>query len=281
MKLWVFSSFLIGNLIIINAKVNAQPADQLAFDEITSLYEEEHYNAALLRLKYFMEEFPDSPLRGRAHFNLATIQEEVGDTVRAIQSYQNILNSNYNELDEAGGLMEQYTLYKHQSASRLAELFLQQKDYQEAIYYTQLADKKYPYQHFCGNELTASEIYIAYSYARAYQGLNKLDRAIKYLIPHTFYTGLAENDHINELLIKLLFLRYSTQEIENLIAEAKESLTIKNGRANIKFLGKKITYGEEALFYNLNDVNPAFFDRSEEELLQAVLDKHPVFGVEL
>ncbi len=66
--------------------------------------------------------------------------------------------------------MEQYALYKNNSAFHLAEICLILQDYDKSAKYIKLFDKKHKYKHFDGKEMMANEIYTAKSYARLYNG---------------------------------------------------------------------------------------------------------------
>jgi tetratricopeptide (TPR) repeat protein len=130
--------------------LQAQPTltkDELAFEHALSLYEDERIEESVLALYEFMATFPNSPLRGRAHYNLGLIQFQRQHWDAAATAFKEILAADYNELD-SNNLMEPYTLYKHHSACLLAEISLEQKDYKAAEEYIHVFEVVYPYQHF-------------------------------------------------------------------------------------------------------------------------------------
>jgi tetratricopeptide (TPR) repeat protein len=174
--------------------------------------------------KQFRTQYPNSELSPRVHYNIGYILNEQGKKDEAKTVLKEVLASNYNEKDLGGrGIMgPQYALYKHFSCEQLADIYISETNYVEAEKYVRLFDKKYPYEHFCGNELTAYQIFKSRSYAKVYDGQGKTDEAIKQLIPHVFYAGLADNDELIEDLISLLDKRYKTEEIKN---ELKKSIT--------------------------------------------------------
>src|SRR5690349_8226543 len=89
-------------------------ADDLAFQNAISLYEDGRENDALLAFYEFMNLYPQSPLRGRTHYNIGYIQFERHNYQAAATAFKQILDEDYNERD-SNSLMEPYMLYKHQS----------------------------------------------------------------------------------------------------------------------------------------------------------------------
>src|SRR5690349_4844456 len=98
-----------------------------------------------------MKEYPQSPAKDDAHFNIGYIQFNLRQYKEAASTFHEILNMSYNELAD-NSLMEPYKLYKHNSARYLAEISLEVKEWKDAERYIHMYDKEYPYQHFCGNE---------------------------------------------------------------------------------------------------------------------------------
>lgn len=235
----------------------AQPThtkDELAFEHALSLYEDERLDEAVLALYEFMATFPHSPLRGRAHFNLGLIQFQRQHWAEATVAFKEILEAGYNELD-ANNLMEPNTLYKHHSACLLAEISLQQKDYKAAEEYIHLFENVYPYQHFCGNELTAYAIYLATMKARLYEGQQKIEKAVRTLVPFVFDNALASNTELLDLLINILYRHYSADEIKHELNQALATITLKKGkRAGATML----LYGEKV------DIDSYYFDEDDQ-----------------
>ena len=222
--------------------------DQVAFDEALEYYYDEEYDSALYLFSNFLEGYPKSPLEPRVKYNIGYILKEQEQDEEAIKIFEEIINSNYKELEPYGGLMEDYALYKHRSAKHLFELFMSSGDLRKSKEYLRLFDKKYTYKHFCGNELRANEIYTAESYAKVYRREGKLDKAIDAMLPYIFDDGLASNASPLNEFIKIIELRFSTEEIESALQKAVQSLRIKDDYAVIKLLGKKVKVYEAALY---------------------------------
>jgi tetratricopeptide (TPR) repeat protein len=216
------------------AMVQAQPEptkDEMAFEHAITLYEDDRKEEALLAFYEFMTVYPDSRLRPSAHFNIGVLQFQRQHYEAATHAFKEILNADYNELD-ANSLMEPYMLYKHQSSRFLAEISLEQKDYKAVEEYIHLFEYVYPYQHFCGNELSAYAIYKATMKARLYEGQQKVGKAIQILVPYTFQYALASNEALLDLLINILYRHYPQEQVQQELNNALASIQIKNRKRN-------------------------------------------------
>ncbi|SHH60134.1 hypothetical protein SAMN04488109_4566 [Chryseolinea serpens] len=232
-------------------KLSAQPVevaedqteDQLAFAKAFALYDSGAYEKAVLGFSDFMERFPRSPLRARAHFNVAYLYHELHYNAKAAAVFKEILNEGYNENDE-NSLMEPYTLYKHNSCRHLAEIYLDEKDFTQAETYMEMFDKEYPYQHFCGNEWAAYDHFKATMYARLYEGKGQYARAVRNLVPYTFDNGLASNAGLLHELVQILRAHYTTAEIQTELRRALTTLSMqakKGGvQARLTLFGEKV-----------------------------------------
>ena len=239
-----------ANLLAQPVEVNDQTEDQLAFDKAFALYDSGTYAQAVLAFSDFMERFPRSPLRGRAHFNVAYLYHELHYNAKAAAVFKEILNEGYNENDE-NSLMEPYTLYKHNSCRQLAEIYLEEKDFTQAEIYLEMFDKEYPYQHFCGNEWAAYDLYKATMYAQLYEGKGQYERAVRNLVPHIFDNGLASNANLLQELVQILRAHYTTTEIR---AELQRSLATLSMHAKKGEVQARLTlFGEKV------NVMPNFF----------------------
>jgi len=235
--------------------------EQKLFDKAIELHEDEELDSALIAFRQFRTQYPNSELSPRVHYNIGYILNEQGKRDEAKIVFKEVLASNYNEKDPRGrGLMgPQYALYKHFSCEQLADIYITEKNYVEAEKYVRLFDKKYPYEHFCGNELTAYQIFKSRSYAKVYDGQGKTDEAIKQLVPHVFYTGLADNDELIKDLILLLDKRYKTEEIKDELIKSKSTLKITDSKkrgetATIELYGFKVNVNENGL-YDFNNTD--------------------------
>ncbi len=269
----LFSSFLAISQEIETAE------DEISFEKaVTHAYREEN-EKALESFTSFLNQYPDSFLKPRAKFNIGIVLRKLGRNDEAISVFSEILNSDYNEKESYGGIMEQYALYKNRSAKELAEMYFEKKEYKKASDYVYLFDKKYKYLHFCGNEMRADDIYIATSYAKLFLAQNKPEKAIRKLLPYLFDDGLASNSKALDVLEESLKMKYSTEEIKALVNTAVKTLKIKNeDEAQITFLGKKLTFFDFQLYSPRNPNRNANLELTGQEKFEAVLASHTLFS---
>ncbi|WP_088339526.1 tetratricopeptide repeat protein [Robiginitalea sediminis] len=249
------------------------------FDDLVTAYYDGEYWTALMGFERFMETYPGSEFRPRAEFNRACLLRELGKPDQAIAAFKAIMRSDFDEYEPYGGIMEQYALYKNRSAGHLAELYLELEDYDQAAAYVYQYDKVYPYQHFCGNELSANEIFTATLYARVYYGQGKPRKAIEKLLPHVFYNGLAGNAQVLELLEIYLPQTYSRDEMVAALEQAISDFR-PQGKASgtLKLLGVKIPVYEYAFYDWHNPLEEEVEGLSWKGKLPTLLKNHPVFG---
>jgi predicted Zn-dependent protease len=262
----------------VSGQESAKKPDQIAFDEVLEVYYDEEYDSALNLFKSFLVDFPNSTLAPRSKYNIGYILVELGRDDESIPVFEELLESNYDDKETFGGLMEQYTLYKHRSASLLADIYLNTAEYEKASKYIRLFDKKYRYQHFGGNEMMAHEIYTAKSYARLYNGQGKPEKAISKLLPYIFDNGLASSLSLLDLLSGILEQKYSDEEMKEYVNKARASLIIKNeDTALIKLLGTKIEVFDYQLFALNNPEYKANLELKGVEKWHKVLNTNPIF----
>ena len=218
------------------------------------MYNDKHEDEALRAFGEFMSKYPNSPLLAQAHYNIGYLHFERRNYEAATKVFKQILDSDYNERDP-NSLMEPYMLYKHNSCRLLAEMSLDQKNYTAAEEYIEMFEHKYPYQHFCGNELSANAIYTATMKARAYDGQGQNLKAIQELVPFVFDDALASNEHLLQMLNTMLRQNYSIDQLREEFTRAVNSCAVKKTKRNIEatliLFGKKV----EMSFYYDRDEN--------------------------
>ncbi len=253
--------------------LNQSKEEQVVFDYAGSLYEEEKYAEAAQRFAKFMTDFPKSPIKPRAHFNLAISYLALDDLERAKATFEEILNESYDDRD-ANDLMEPYTLYKHHSCRHLAMIALRQKNYDDAEKFIGMFDKKYPYQHFCGNEWAAYDNYKAVMLAKVYANTGRAQKAMETLVPYMFYNGLASNQNVINAMIEVLEQHFNQDEVRARLMQALASVRISRNKH------------ETSAVIRLFDVNvnvaatASERDKSQtlnETYFQNVVSEHPVF----
>lgn len=268
-----FSSFLA------TSQEKERTQDEISFDSAMDYFEKEDNETSLASFNSFLTQYPDSRLKPRAKFNIGVLLRKLGRNDEAIPIFSEILDSDYDEKEAYGGIMEQYALYKNRSSKELAEIYFEKKDYKKVSHYIYLFDKKYKYHHFCGNEIRADKIYIAESYAKLFLGQNKPQKAIDKLLPYVFYDGVASNSGALEILEESLKMKYSETEIKELIAQTVKSLNMQNDYdATITFLGKKLKVYEEQLYDRSNPMLAADLELKGNEKFNRIFAIHPLFS---
>lgn len=207
----------------------AQSPEKDLFDQSIEHFEDEEYAEAAKGFSQFMLEYARSPLRASAHYNLALSHYRMRDYPASKMFFRAILEQPYNERDE-NSLMEPYRLYKHNSCRQLASIALEEHDYKSAEKYIHMFDKKYPYQHFCGNEWSAYDMYKAVMMAKVYEGTGQIEKAMEQLLPYVFSNALASNDEVLDQLSTVLQKHFRMEELREEFKRAVESLEIKETR---------------------------------------------------
>lgn len=201
----------------------AQTKPEQEFETAIKLCEEEKFEEAVDAFSAFMRKYPKHELKGRAHYNLAFTYRSMGNLQKAKETFVAILDMNYNERDE-NTLMEPYALYKHHASRQLAMIALDEKAFDEAEKYIGYFDKKFPYQHFCGNEWAAYDIFKSIMDAKLHEGRKHRDLAVRALVPHMFYNGLARNDHALDELGGILERNFEPAAVREMFSKALASL---------------------------------------------------------
>ena len=239
-------TFTIGFCMVVVLYTHAQKAkkhrdpEQKQFEKAYAYFDDGDLSNAALEFRKFIEEYPQSQMVPRAHYNVAYINYQLKDYGTAKTIFQEILTKPYNEHD-LNSLMEPYTLFKHRSSRHLAEIAILEKDYESAEEYIEMFDKKYPYKHFCGNEWAAYHQEVALMRAQVYEGMNQLQKALEVLLPRTFNEFLVSNDEVLDRLIYLLENNYSKESIREELTSSLKSLKVEvNGNATLMLYGVKV-----------------------------------------
>ncbi len=263
-------SFLVIVTLCINQRIFAQEEprteDEISFEKAVSHFEQQYYSGAAEEFEAFLLKFPNSPLLGRAHYNLALAHFSLGNYYTAKKVFHQILDQPYNEQDE-NSLMEPYTLYKHHSCRQLAEIALVEKDYNAAERYIRMFDKEFPYQHFCGNEWSAYDMYKAVMLGKVYQGKGETKKAMQVLLPYIFSDALASNEEVLRELSHLLESHFTKEQNQQEFSRALATLEVKenkkNRKATIELYGVKVNV--EDYFFDAKTEAKEYFENKVKE----------------
>jgi tetratricopeptide (TPR) repeat protein len=218
-----FLMFIVISLIY-SAGYPQQPAE--LFERAYDLTSDQPDSALLLFEKLYHNGMGDESIIAKARFNTGSIYFSKKNYSRAKKIFTDILESDYDDMDRGGmgtGLgADPYALYKNHSCKLLAEIAIIEKDYYVALHFTRLADKVFPFKHFCGNAHTSNHNYLTWTYARCYTGQGDTSKAIRTLLPECFDNPLSGNDEVVELAVRLIKSKYCADEIRSQIENAVE-----------------------------------------------------------
>jgi tetratricopeptide (TPR) repeat protein len=209
------------------------PVDSL-FKIAEKHYEEENVDSAYTIYKTIVDNYKSHKAYSTALYNLTWAAMDLKKYDVAEKGSLELLHSDYDDYEKGPGeglMAEPYALYKHRACKILSNIYLQKAEYKSALKYEKLADKKYPYRHFCGNELAANEIYKSTAYARCYAGLGKRKKAIKIALKEAFNSSFADNSIVIALADSFITTEYGKEKIMNELQKSTASLKIKsNGK---------------------------------------------------
>lgn len=211
-----------------------------------------------------ISEYPKSKLIFRALNNKGFAELELEYYGEAEKTFLKILNSDANYKEKGGigsGLMgEPYANYKNRACKILADLELKKENFTNALKYLDIT-KKYPYQHFCGNEFASEEIYMAEMYSKCYLGLNQYDKAYDILLPNIIENGLASNSELIEITFNALLKNYKKEDLKSHFENSFKNVIAQKETRNkneytyyyINFLNRKIELSSWKLNEMLNE----------------------------
>jgi len=215
-------------------------ADWAAVDRIASAYDNDSIAVAKDFAKKFLFTTPNSKYRIGAIYYLAEIANKQNNIDSALILYKQVLDFLVPDTVENN--------YQNYSCKTLSEIYIDKKDFKNAIKYLYLTKKKFQYKHFCGNAYSADNKYITELYADCYIGEKKYNKAIEILSSEMFPDGLASNERIVDLIYSTYLKLHSKQEIKNEFLNIDKSLVIEKKKkkdyvyleATVKIFNQKV-----------------------------------------
>ena len=159
---------------------NTSPDKQ--FEKGLNFFEIDEYEKALSVFSEIIAEYNNHIVYPDSLYNFGVINYKLQEYDVAEETFLKILESDFNDLDEATNLFEAYKLYKNKSCILLSEIYIFKNDYIKALKYLDLARFKFKYSHFCGNELAEDFEYMNYLYAKCFIALDNYKKSIEYLV---------------------------------------------------------------------------------------------------
>ena len=93
---------------------------------------------------------PLSPEWPKAMYNLGLLKTKQADYAAAIKNFQAVLDSNPNDREPGGSLMETNRNYSYRSSLGISACYERMGNYREALRYARLAKTRYRYYSWCG-----------------------------------------------------------------------------------------------------------------------------------
>lgn len=88
---------------------------------------------------------------------------------------------------------------RHAICEILSTIHFERGAYDSSLHYITLADKKYPYQHFCGNEKESRQLFIAMRYAAIYDHYGDAAQVLKVLLPVACFDLVNNGDAVRKI----------------------------------------------------------------------------------
>lgn len=226
------------------------------FSEGIKATEESRHSQAVKAFDYIVKHHRSHELYPKSFYNLALAFRASGNNDSCETLLKQIFHTDFNEKESSGkGIMEDpFTNYRHNASILLSDILFEKGDFQGSLKYVALAENKYKYLHFCGNEFQAKDVSIAVKYARCYLKLKEDGLAIEKLLKVSF-TNLADNEEALSLLRKLL----KPSLYPNLKKKLDEAIA---GLYTVEKQGYKTNYIK---FLNMEIAGPILIDPSDDK----------------
>ncbi|TAG54746.1 MAG: hypothetical protein EAZ27_08410 [Cytophagales bacterium] len=185
---------------IIDSKDKIEEETDLAYNIKVTILEK-----AIKFYEELIDNYPNSKLLLRTLNNKGFAELELNDKENAKLTFLKILNSNEDENEKCQIpwiIQKPYLDFKNKASKALANIYIKDSNYTEAIKYLDLA-MKYPFNHFCSFENNAEQNYIRYLYAKCKFGIDKKS-ALKEFLPKLFQVDIEDNSELYLLIYNTL-----------------------------------------------------------------------------
>lgn len=225
-----------------------------------------------------IDEYPKSYLVFSALYNKGILELESTDTQDAKITFHSIVDSKAGDKWKIRITkkfkVKSYTYYKNRATKILADLYVEEGNYKEAIKFLDLY-KDFPRLHYCANENSAEDVYLTTQYAKCYLGLKDTTKALGILLPYLLENGLADNSNLVILTTEVLLKRHSKTDLKIAFENAFKSYKTEHVKFNealeyeryyIIFLDTEIEFSTYGFYYNMQAEE---IDKDIEELYKS------------
>jgi tetratricopeptide (TPR) repeat protein len=241
------------------------PKDYL--EEGNRYFNEGRFEKAIESYKHIFTNHKRNAVYPMAVYNLGEAYYAVKDNDNAIKFYDLVVKSGFNDSLYVGGniMANPYANFSYKASYMLGEIYLEKKDYGNALRYYQYADTGAMYYDFCGNAIAEKNYLLAEKIALSYLGMEENDKAMDILLNNVFGNGLASNDDIVRLLIETTNREYSKDEVRDELNNALYNIYAEKNPVNdtyieyyITVFGKKLKiYATELTYFQLRSIAEA------------------------
>jgi tetratricopeptide (TPR) repeat protein len=158
-KLDIFS-----NLKKVSAKDEKEAGELL--DKGCILFEEGNYENAIEVWEEVYYDYKGTTSWGKATYNIGLGYLSMEEYKKAIPYFEEILESDVDDLEPGQCVMEAYRNYRHKSCLQISYCYEQLRDLDKALKYAIFARDKYPYQSWCGTCQMSAERSLEYKIQR-------------------------------------------------------------------------------------------------------------------
>lgn len=159
------------------------------------------------------------------YYNLALTLWDLKKTKNAEKMFLTILNSTekfytttyHHKGAGIYGYGSYSTNYKNSASIFLTKIYLEQKNYENALKYIQLAINKYVTEYSCGTGFQSQKDEYDFLLARSYEGMKQYRKALDVLLP-----GCLGRD--DKMIVRVIKKLYSPAQIANNLYAAEKSL---------------------------------------------------------
>ena len=128
----------------------AGSAAAATLEEANVLFEQKRYEEAIEIYKKVLAGAADVPTKGKAQFNLGLTYRALGNHAEAISAFKNVLDSEVDDEEPGGSLMETNRNYRHWSCIEIARCYEQSGNVEKALEYALLARDEHRFVTWCG-----------------------------------------------------------------------------------------------------------------------------------
>lgn len=148
----------IGNLILLPMFLcfalacDAADPQTNPLDAANKAFEARDYVRALELYSAALKTDLDAPTEAKAVFNVALTHKALGQFDEAIDGFSRVFTTAADDREPGRHIMETYRNYRPRAQWEIGNCLFAQKKYREALKAYQVAETKYPFQSWCGNE---------------------------------------------------------------------------------------------------------------------------------